>query len=229
MNFKPLVIEQGVFKNKTTNITIIVYVDDMIVIGPKIDEINQIYKNLEKLDIQLTNLGEISYFLGMEIYRDRKQKSITINQKKYLNELLEKFGKKHLNPVSTPSEPGIKLTKSENEASDSERFRYQQEVGSLIYLSIKTRPDIAYAVNNCARFMSNPNKSHFTAVNRIWKYLNYRPNLGLFYIAEQSPATSPYVLGYVDADWGGDILTRKSTTGYYFTFSKAPISWSSKL
>jgi len=72
--------------------------------------------------------------------------------------------------------------------------------------------------------MSNPNKSHYSALNRIWKYLNYRPNLGLYFIAEQSTSTSPYLLGYVDADWGGDIFSRKSTTSYYFTFGKAPIS-----
>jgi len=76
--------------------------------------------------------------------------------------------------------------------------------------------------------MSNPNKSHYSALNRIWKYLNYRPNLGLYYIAEKSTSnqstSTPYLLGYVDADWGGDIFSRKSTTSYYFTFGKAPIS-----
>jgi len=71
--------------------------------------------------------------------------------------------------------------------------------------------------------MLNLNKSHYSALNRIWKYLNYRPNLGLYFIAEQSTST-PYLLGYINADWGGDIFSRKSTTGYYFTFGKAPIS-----
>ena len=73
------------------------------------------------------------------------------------------------------------MEKNIEQASSKDIKQYQQEVGSLIYLSIKTRPDIAYNVNTCARFMLNPNKIYYQALNQIWKYLNYTPILGITY------------------------------------------------
>jgi hypothetical protein len=175
--------------------------------------------------LELTNLGPVSYFLGMEITRDRKNKVIKLNQIKYTQNILQRFNKQKLNPVSTPGIIGLKLEKNTEQASPKDIKQYQQEIGSLIYLSTKTRPDIAFYVNNCARFMSNPNKTHYQALNQIWKYLNYTPTLGITY----SGQSEPYILGYCDSDWGGDLLGRKSTSAYYFSFGRSPISWASKL
>ena len=165
-------------------------------------------------------MGPVSYFLGMEITRDRKNKVIKLNQKKYTQNILQRFNKQNLNPVSTPGIIGLKLEKNTEQASPNDTKQYQQEVGSLIYLSTKTRPDIAQNVNTCARFMSNPNKIHYQALNQIWKYLNYTPTLGITY----SGQSEPYILGYCDSDWGGDAIGRKSTSAYYFSFGRSPIS-----
>ena len=73
--------------------------------------------------------------------------------------------------------------------------------------------------------MSNPNKIHYQALNQIWKYLNYTPTLGITY----SGQSEPYILGYCDLDWGGDVIGRKSTSVYYFSFGRSPISWASQL
>ena len=73
--------------------------------------------------------------------------------------------------------------------------------------------------------MSNLNKIHYQAQNQIWKYLNYAPTLGITY----SRQLEPYILGYCDSDWGGDIIGRKSTSAYYFLFGRSPISWASQL
>ena len=89
------------------------------------------------------------------------------------------------------------------------------------------RPDIAYSVYNCARYISNPNKQHYTAVNRIFKYLNNTPIKGL--LLENLNNSQPNLIGYTDADWGGNLITRRSTTGYIFFFNNTPISWASKL
>jgi len=72
--------------------------------------------------------------------------------------------------------------------------------------------------------MANPGPEHFTALDKLWKYLASKPDLGLFY---HSP--SPDLLGYCDADWGGDIGTRNSTTGYIYLFRGSAIAWNSKL
>jgi len=75
--------------------------------------------------------------------------------------------------------------------------------------------------------MSNPNKQHYTAVNRIFKYLNNIPTKGL--LLENLNNSQPNLIGYTDADWGGDLITRRSITGYIFFFNNTPISWASKL
>src|SRR5437879_10783216 len=105
--------------------------------------------------------------------------NITINQYKYLDKIKIKFNKHNLTPVLTPVELGINLVKNENQASDEDIKIYQQQIGALLYLALKTRPDIAFAVNRCSRFMSNPDNMHFRALDRIWKYLNKYPYLNI--------------------------------------------------
>ena len=79
--------------------------------GLNIEEINKIQTKLGK-DLELTSLGPVSYFLGMEITRDRKNKVIKLNQKKYTQNILKRFNKQNLNPVSTPGIIGLKLEKN---------------------------------------------------------------------------------------------------------------------
>ena len=93
--------------------------------------------------------------------------------------MLIKFNKINLNPVNTPSEPGLKLNKNEGQATLEEINLYQQYISKLIFLSTRTRLDITFSVNNCARYMTNLSQQHFNAVNRIFKYLIGTQDLGL--------------------------------------------------
>ena len=96
-------------------------------------------------------------------------------------------------------------------------------IGSLLYLTA-SRPDILFSVCICARFQSDPRESHLTAVKRIFKYLKGTTNLGLFY-----RKSSDYSLvGYCDADFAGDRVERKSTSGSCQFLGENLISWSSK-
>ena len=109
---------------------------------------------------------------------------------------------------------------------DSEYFdkeTYQSAVGSLLYLSTRTRPDITFAVNNIARFSSNPTTQHWTAVKRIFRYLKGTIHLGLLY--ERNGLKK--LIGYSDADWGGDCNDHKSTSGYLFLVGGTAVSWRS--
>jgi hypothetical protein len=90
----------------------------------------------------------------------------------------------------------------------------------------KTRPDIAFAVSCCARFMSNPDATHFRALDRVWKYLVGTVDYSLVYTTSEHRL---HLSGFVDSDWGGDYPTRKSTTGFIFFYANAPVSWSSKI
>ena len=86
-----------------------------------------------------------------------------------------------------------------------------------------TRPDLAFAVTHLSRFMTNPAQEHFIALNRIWRYLIHTTNYGLSY------SLGTELKSYCDSDWGGDIISRKSTTGYILLFGNSAISWSSQI
>ena len=221
--FIPMPYDSAVFVHRANQIIIVCHVDDLIITGPDQRQIDQIIAQISK-KIKLEKIGNIHQFLGMQIETDYQHKVIKINQNKYTSSLLQRFEKETVVPVSSPVELGINLEKATEEQDKKLIQTYQQQVGSLIYLAINTRPDIAYAVNRCARFMANPNQSHFRALERVWKYLNKYPNLGLYYDCSK---ISQNILGYTDADWGGDTITRKSTSGYIFLLNNNIISWSS--
>ena len=112
-----------------------------------------------------------------------------------------------------------------NEDSEStDREQFQSAVGSLLYLSTMTRPDITYAVSNVAKFCANPAKEHWTAVKRIMRYLVGTMYLGLLYKKNELKSC----VEFSDVDWAGDLDDRKSTSGYIFQLSGAAISWRSK-
>lgn len=94
-------------------------------------------------------------------------------------------------------------------------------VGSLFYLSTRTRPDITFAVCNVAKFCTNPTRYHWSAVQRIFRYLRGTCDLGIVYFKQNSCSC----FGHSDADWAGDKNDRKSTSGYCFTLSSGLISW----
>ena len=101
---------------------------------------------------------------------------------------------------------------------------YQALVGSLLYLSTKTRPDIAFAVSSAAWFCTSPTKEHWTVVKRILRYLNGTRQFGLLYKANTS---SDEIAGFSDSDWAGDVGDRRSTSGYVFLLGGAAVSWKS--
>ena len=121
-------------------------------------------------------------------------------------------------------EPGTKL-KIESETDEYfVQQLYQSAIGSLMYLSVGTIPDITYAVSHLARFSAKPMKEHWDAVKRVMRYMRGTTKLGIYYSNE----CSNELIGYSDADWGGDINDRKSTSGYIFNLNGGGVSWSSK-
>jgi len=215
-------------------------VDDFLALGKSDAEIEEVLEEVSH-KINLQDLGEVSTFLGIEFSLQRKKpgpkkgpsdstssssdsekgySSLKLHQTRYVYHMLKRFGKEHLIPVNTPTTKGIKLQKARIAPSKEDLLCYQQQTGSLLFLSTKTRPDIAFAVGNCARFMSKPDKSHFTALDRIWKYLIRYPDLGLFLSHESDLG----LMGYYDTDWANHLVNRKSTSGYCFLYNRNLIS-----
>jgi hypothetical protein len=239
--------DEGIFIRPQDSSIIICHVDDLLIINKSLDIIKEIYKKAT-LYIKLEWLGPVSTFLGNDISINYTNKTINIIQANYINKLLNMFIKEDNNnneninsnnkniyniikPSSLPGTPGIKLNKNNEQALQKDITLYQKYIGSLLYLALKTRPDITFAVCYCARFMANPNNNHFKELYKIFGYLINTPNLGLFYNCQ---GDNLLIKGYSDSDYANDLINRKSTSGYIYSLStnigyNNIISWNSQL
>ena len=157
-----------------------------------------------------------------------------ISQEQYVKQLLDRFSMTECNPKTTPMSPNSRLLKSDCPApgtGDKKLIRkYQQLVGAFLYLSSWTRPDIAFVVNQCAKFMSNPGPSHLSAAKRILQYLKGTAHLCITYCQQDSEDNwhmANLMWGYADADHTGDPESRKSVTGYVMLLNGGAVLWSS--
>lgn len=145
-----------------------------------------------------------------------------MSQETYAKEILKKCKMAKCNPVSTPMEPGVKLSKFDGEKRVNASI-YRSLIGSLRYLTC-TRPDLSLSVGILSRFMEEPYYSHRKALKRVLRYIQGTVSLGLFY----SKAENNKLIGYSDSDWCGDIDDRKSTSGYVFFLGNTAFTWTSK-
>lgn len=193
------------------------YVDDLVYTGND-GVMFDMFKKSMMLEFDMSDLGMMHYFLGIEVKQTAA--GIFICQKKYVKEILERFGMKGCNSASTPMETGLKLV---HEGRKVDSTLYKQIVGSLMYLTA-TRPDIMYAVSLISRFMDCPREAHLQATKRIFRYLQGTIEYGLFY----KKGEKPVLYGFTDSDYAGDLVDRKSTSGYVFMMGSTAVSWCSK-
>lgn len=136
-----------------------VYVDDIILAVKSGSNIKQVKADLSR-EFDTKNLGKLSYFLRMKIEQNEQNGSVWIGQRAYTESLLKRFGMEDCKQVSTPVDASSKLTHVTNEDDCINQQWYQSAIGSLMYLSVSTRPDILYAVSSLAKFSSKPTKEH---------------------------------------------------------------------
>src|SRR4051812_34796089 len=173
----------------------------------------------------MTDLGEISYILGIQVIRNRSKRLIHLHQSKYASNILERFNMTNAKPSTTPSDTSVKLQKPQGPNKCLE-VPYRQCIGSLMYLMLATRPDIASSLNKAAQFTTSFDISHWTAVKKILRYINGTKNFGLTLGGESNNKNKEINLtAYCDADWAGDVDDRRSTTGYLFFLNNHLISW----
>ena len=202
---------------------IAVYVDDIILAGKSNKKIKTV-KEMLATRFEVKDMGLLHYFVGVIIVQDPAKGSVWIGQPTHATTLLERFGMENAKSVKTPVSCGSQLVKARDSDKPANQTLYQSAVGCLLYLSTRTRPDIAYAVNNVAKYCSNPTEEHWTAVKRILRYVKGTRDLGLLYTNDEPKEC----VGYSDADWGGDADDRKSTSGFLFQIGGTAVTWKSK-
>lgn len=163
--------------------------------------------------------------LGVHISRDRAKRTIHLDQSHYIDSRLERFGLADCNGVKSPLPQNIKLsTPSVDESCEIEPYR--AAVGMLNFLSVQTRPDIAFPVSYLARFNSRHNETHWSAVKHLLRYVKHTKSFALTFGSKK--ATNCLVEGYADADYAGDVDTRRSTTGFVYFVLGSLVSWKSR-
>ena len=200
-----------------------VYVDDLILGGRSGSKMTAVKRELS-CRFEMKDLGALHHFLGIKLVQDLLTGVIWIGQPSYVKKILQRYQMQECKPVNTPVTPDVKLVVAESPNNVCDQQMYQTIVGSLLYLSTKTRPDIAYAVGSVARFCARPTQQHWVALKRILRYLKGTSNYGLSYKGD----VGGEITGYSDADWAGNITDRKSTSGYVFMQAGAAISWKSR-
>jgi hypothetical protein len=208
-------------------IYLVLYVDDMLMIGNNKDIIQDVKTQLSsKFDVKDSSVA--NFILGMEIKKDQKKRKLWLNQRKYVKTILQRFNMQECKSIKVSIHVGVKLyvdqcPKTHEEEEDMSRVPYASVISSL------TRPDIAHAVGVLSKYMPKLGKQHWTTVKKIFMYLRGTASYGLCY--ERRPGLDRVldIHGFVDADWDEDLDRRRSTSGYVFNLFGGEISWMRKI
>ncbi|KAL3378593.1 hypothetical protein AABB24_004490 [Solanum stoloniferum] len=216
------------WKRNEGMVIVLVYVDDLLITGNSESMITEAKEVLHQ-QFKLKDLGELKYFLGIEVLRSAQ--GVILNQRKYILELISETGLTGAKPSCTPLESNSKLTSVEFDKANGvigdavlhDITGYQRLVGKLLYATI-TRPDISYAVQSLSQFMQQPKKSHLEAANRVIRYLKGTVGQGIWLKAQAATK----LVCWCDSDWAACPNTRRSVTGYVVKFGESLVSWKSK-
>ena len=195
------------------------YVDDMLVTGSNVKLLADFKMEMQDV-FEMSDLGIMNYFLGMEIYQCSW--GIFISQRKYAMDILKKFKLESCKEVATPLAQNEKISKNDGEKLE-EPSAYRSLVGSLLYLTV-TRPDLMFPASLLSRFMSSPRNVHMGVAKRVLKYVKGTTNLGIWYLKIRGVKLD----GYADSDWVGSVDDMKSTSSYVFTIGSGVICWNSR-
>eukprot|EP00253_Pinus_taeda_P034872 PITA_34872 len=178
------------------------------------------FKEATMKEFEMSDLGLMKYFLGIEV--EKSEKEIFIYQNKYSKDLLKRLEMENCKPVPAPVATGTKLSK-DDEGSDVNPTLFKRLVGSLMYLTA-TRPDIMQGVSLVSRFMETPKDTHWSAGKRILRYIVGTRDCGIMYASTEKKE----FIGYKNSDFAGSLDDRKRTSSFVFHLGSGVISCASK-
>jgi hypothetical protein len=211
---------------------IIAYVDDSGIASVRKSDVDDLIKRLTDAGFKLTREGSFSEFLGIKFEKDSVANTITLTQKGLINKIIKVTGMVDCNPNWVPASQQCLGSDPDGEPM-VEEWIYPSVVGMLLYLSGNTRPDIAFAVSQVARFNHAPKQSHATAIKMIVRYLSRTFDKGTIV----RPTGTLRIDCWCDSDFCGlyrqepDVnpISVKSRTGYIITLGGCPLIWKSQL
>lgn len=213
LNFVPLQSDCSIYRKNHTYIA--VYVDDILVVATIEETISIKSRLMDKF--KMTDNGELKHYLGMEV--ENTATGLKLYQRHYIFEMLERFGMSECKPCSTPATLDLK---KQDTGEDIDATEYRSILGSLMYLSVCTRPDISATISHLSQFMTQPKTCHLTALKRVLRYLKATINMGLEFKKGQGLT----LVGYSDSDWANEVTERRSMSGYVFLLEGTAITWS---
>jgi hypothetical protein len=226
IGFKRLESDRSVYIYEKNGVHIImpVFVDDITLAAKSKEALDKAVKELSQ-HFPLRDLGPTSFLLGIHITRDFEKRTIAISQRQYIINMLDRFGHATCRPVSTPMDPGLRLTAAMGATTDEDKaymltVPYLSAVGALMYLGLTTRPDISNAVGILSRFSANPGPTHWKAIKHLFRYLQGTKDLKLIYGPDN---TGELFNTYTDAAHGDVKENGRSTSGYLVKFGTAAV------
>jgi transposase InsO family protein len=207
-----------VYKNGSTVIYLLLYVDDIILTGSVPAAIQELIRDLAQA-FELKDLGPLKYFLGLQV--EYTPSGLLVHQTKYATDLLDKHNMSTCKPCSTPFVPPSTSVLTESSLL-SDPFSYRSLVGALQYLTF-TRPDLSFAINSLCQHMHQPTTSHLVAAKRVLRYIRGTISHGILF--QPGPLR---LTAFTDSDWAGNPVDRRSTTGFLIFLGNNLLTWASK-
>ena len=209
-------------KSQDNFLYILTWVDDILIVGNKPEDVQKLKYSLSQ-NFKMEDRGKIKHFLGLRI--SQNEDGISVDQEMFIQNVLRRFGMEDCKAIKTPAEMNLKLEKS-SEQCDIDVTAFRSLVGSLLYVSKQTKPDVTWITNQLSRHMQSPTQQHWIAAKRVLRYLQFTKTMKIVYDGN----CDLILQGASDADWSGDASDRKSTTGFYFKLSDSggAISWNCK-
>ena len=205
-----------------TGLILIVYVDDINILDSRENQII-VFKKVLATEFEMIDLEECVYYLSLHV--SKKSEEIYLHQADFVQQILNRFALNDIKSVSTSTTSNSKLAINKTEIATQDFTRlYQAMIESVNYLSIVSRPDIIFATDRIARYMSNSTENHMKEVHRLYAYLKESMHLGLFYKMHFKKT----IQEMIDSDWDNCSDIFRSTGGWIFKLADSSVSWSSK-
>lgn len=228
LGFLPLASDLCCFRH-TDGTLLLVYVDDILIAAPTKAKVAAVKASLAEI-FELKDMGDVSVFLGLNVVRDRANRTIYVNQEQYVHKLLKKYDMEGIHSVKTPWPKDLVLPKTWEAPEDPKTTKeYVSQVASLNYLAINTRPDTSYVLSRLSEANKGPSEKHLELLKHFWRYVAGTRKLGLKIGGMEFANTDNLQLqAYGDAAFADDLLTRASTGGHVVFLAGSPVHWKSQ-